>query len=216
MHEILVTLTRGKLDESHHSGAYAVYRDGQVVRSRGDVTTPNFLRSSAKPFQAMATVESGAADKYRFTDEELALVVGSHNGSPRHADTARAIFDKVGESPELLRCGGHRPLSRSVYEEYIRSGKTYGRIEDNCSGKHAGMVAAAKAFEADPATYYQAEHPVQRHNFANVAPYLDVLFRTHYRPDHEDYELGITDENMPRSLPGQVVYPFLPTKGDPQ
>jgi len=168
-HEILVTLTRGNLDESHHYGAYCVVKDGQVLRSRGDIDTPFFMRSAAKPIQAIAVVESEAPDRFGYTDEELAMVVGSHSGSREHARNARSMLEKAGEAPALLRCGGHDPLSRAVQEEYIRQDFKPGRLEDNCSGKHAGMIGAAKAMGKDPASYASPDHPLQQRNLENVA-----------------------------------------------
>jgi len=188
-HEILVTLTRGNLEESHHYGAYAVYKDGAVVRSRGDIATPYYMRSAAKPIQALAVVESGAPDRFEFTDKELALVVGSHNGAPRHARAAKSMLRKIGVGDELLRCGGHRPLSPAVYEDYVRRGITYGRLEDNCSGKHAGMIGAAKALDADPATYHMPEHPVQQQNRANIALLAGI--------DSEDIPIGVDGCGVP-------------------
>jgi L-asparaginase II len=168
-HEALVTFTRSNLDESHHYGAYCVVKEGRVVRHRGDIGVPCFYRSAAKPIQALAVVESGAPDRYGFTAEELALVVGSHSGAPVHAALAKSMLEKVGESPALLRCGGHTPLDPEVRDAYVRQRYQPGRLEDNCSGKHAGMIGAAKAMDADPRTYAEPDHPVQQRNLANVA-----------------------------------------------
>jgi L-asparaginase II len=168
-HEVLVTLTRGPLPESHHRGAYCVVKDGRVLRSRGDVDVPVFYRSAAKPIQALAVVESGAPERFGFTEEELAMVVGSHDGSPRHAANAASMLRKIGVGPELLKCGGHTPLSPSVHAQYVREGFRWGRLEDNCSGKHSGMIAAAKAWGEDPARYFDRESRIQRENVANVA-----------------------------------------------
>lgn len=172
-HEILVTLTRSGLDESHHHGSYCVFKDGRVVRSRGDLQVPVYLRSAAKPFQAVAVVESGALERYGITEEELALVAASHSSTPKHAQTAASILAKAGEKPELLRCGGHRPIDGKVAEDYIRRGVKPGRLEDNCSGKHAGMIAAAKALGEDPATYADPTHLVQRRNLENLALFAE-------------------------------------------
>jgi len=173
-HEILVRLTRGSLVESEHYGAYCVVRDGRVVRSRGDIDSPVFYRSAAKPIQAVAVIESGAPERYGLTDEELAMVVGSHSGSRRNASNAISMLRKIGESPALLRCGGHRPLGREVYEGYVREGYGWGRIEDNCSGKHSGMIAATKAWGGDPRTYAERDSRVQRENLANVSLFTGV------------------------------------------
>ena len=164
-----MTLTRGPLPESHHHGAYCVVRDGRVLKSRGDVDVPVFARSAAKPIQAIAVVESGAPDRFGFTGEELAMVVGSHDGSPEHARNAASMLAKIGVGPELLRCGGHTPLSPRVHREYIREGRRWGRLEDNCSGKHSGMIGAMKAWGEDPARYAELTSRIQQENLANVA-----------------------------------------------
>jgi L-asparaginase II len=146
-----------------------VVRNGRVERSRGDLEFPVFYRSAAKPIQTLAVIESGAADRFAFTDEELAMVVGSHDGAPHNARLATSMLEKAGEGPELLRCGGHRSLNREVYEEYVRQGYRWGRLEDNCSGKHAGMIAAAKVWGEDPSRYVELDSRIQRENVANVS-----------------------------------------------
>jgi len=179
---VLVTLTRGRLAECLHYGAYCVVKEGRVLRSRGKIEIPTFFRSAAKPFQAMTVVESGAVERYGLTEEELALVCGSHDGSPLHARTAASILAKAGEKPDLLRCAGHPPIAREVYESYIRDGFRPGRLEDNCSGKHSGMIAAAKALGADPASYADPKHPVQKRNLAEIAYFCGL--------EERDIELG--------------------------
>jgi L-asparaginase II len=169
-----IRLTRGSLVESRHSISYCVWRNGEVVRSSGDVTSPVFYRSAAKPLQAVAVVESGAPDRFGFTDAELALVVGSHDSSPLHVAAARSMLGKIGVSPDILRCGGHRALSREVYETYVREGHAWGRLEDNCSGKHSGMIGAAVAMGVDPAHYSEHKPPVQQANVDNVSLFTGV------------------------------------------
>jgi L-asparaginase II len=176
-HEIVVTLTRSGLEESHHFGSYCVFAEGRVARSRGDIRVPVYLRSAAKPFQAVTVVESGALERFGITEEELALISASHSSSPRHAQTALSILRKAGEGPELLRCGGHRPIDGKVAEDYVRRGVKPGRLEDNCSGKHAGMIAAAKALGEDPASYADPTHLVQRRNLENLALFAEAEIR---------------------------------------
>jgi L-asparaginase II len=169
-----VHVTRGPLVESCHAVSYCVWRNGEVVRGAGDLDEPVIYRSAAKPLQAIQVVESGAPDKFGFTDEELALVVGSHDGSPHHAAKARSLLSKIGVSPALLRCGGHASIDRQVYETYLREGFEWGRLEDNCSGKHSGMIGAAVAYGEDPATYADPDHPGQRRNLANISLFTGV------------------------------------------
>ncbi len=182
-YETLVSLTRGGRDESRHAGAYCVVEGGRVLRSRGAIDVPEFMRSAAKPFQAITVVRSDAPDRFGFTDEELAMVMGSHSGSPRHADNARAMLAKAGADAAWLRCGGHRPLDRAVYEDYVRRGQAWGRLEDNCSGKHAGMIAAAIALGEDPQAYADTGHALQRHNRHVLARYAGM--------DLDDIAVGI-------------------------
>jgi len=176
-HEILVTLTRGERVESAHHGAYCVVVDGKVDRCRGDIEAPVYFRSAAKPIQAVAVIESGAPDRFGFSEEELAMVVGSHSGSPGHVATARSMLQKIGVDESILRCGGHRPLDRQVYEEYVRARYLWGRIEDNCSGKHSGMIGAAKGWGGDPARYAEPGERIQRENLANVSLFTGVAER---------------------------------------
>jgi len=178
-----VEVTRGPLVESRHAVSYCVWRKGEVVRAAGDLERPVIYRSAAKPFQAIQVFESGAPDRFGFSDAESALVVGSHDGSPHHAATARSMLGKIGVSADLLRCGGHRPLDRQVYEQYVRDGYEWGRTEDNCSGKHSGMIAAAIAHGEDAASYADRDHPGQQRNLANIALFTGV--------PEEDIVLGI-------------------------
>jgi len=169
-----VEVTRGSIVESRHAISYCVWHKGEVVRGAGDLDAPVIYRSAAKPLQTIQVVESGAPDQFGFTDEELAMVVGSHDGSRLHAAKARSMLGKVGVSPDLLRCGGHRALDRSVYEGYVRDGYQWGRLEDNCSGKHSGMIAAAVANGEDPSRYAEPDHPCQQRNLAHVALFTGV------------------------------------------
>jgi len=169
-----VELTRGSLVESRHAVSFCVWRNGEIVRGAGDLDAPVIYRSAAKPFQAIQVFESGAPERFGFSDEELAMVVGSHDGSPHNAATARSMLGKIGVSPDLLRCGGHRALERSVYEAYVREGFKWGPLEDNCSGKHSGMIGAAVAHGEDPATYADPGHPGQLRNLINVSLFTEV------------------------------------------
>src|SRR6185369_7947957 len=83
--EPLVEVRRGAITESRHRGHIAVVTpDGQIDAYLGDPANVTFLRSSAKPFQALPLLISGAADRFGFNDEEVALACASHNGEPIH------------------------------------------------------------------------------------------------------------------------------------
>src|SRR5688500_14012178 len=90
---VLVEVTRGALVESRHRGAVAVVdAAGARVLALGDVDSPVYPRSAEKTLQALVLVESGAADRFGFADEELPLACGSHAGEPEHtAGVARIL-----------------------------------------------------------------------------------------------------------------------------
>lgn len=158
-----VEVTRGSMVESVHCAAVAVADSGGRLAARlGGLDHVVFLRSSAKPLQAMAVVESGAIEKFHLTTLELAVMTGSHSSEARHVETVAGILDKIGLDVEALQCGTHTPFSRRVAEEYRRTGRPLTALEHNCSGKHAGMLAAALAGGHDPSIYLEPKHPVQQ------------------------------------------------------
>src|SRR5262245_4214833 len=158
-----IEITRGSVVESVHSAAVAVADShGRVVARLGGIDHVVFLRSSAKPFQAMAVVESGAVEKFGLTAQELAVMAGSHSSEPNHVTTAAGILAKIGLDVTALQCGTHTPFSKKIAEQYRASGRALTALEHNCSGKHAGMLAAALAGGHDTASYLDPKHPVQQ------------------------------------------------------
>lgn len=158
-----IEVTRGDLVESVHGAAVAVAdAAGRVIARLGGIEHPIFLRSSAKPFQVIAILEMGAATRFRLTSEEIAVMAGSHNSEPAHVEAVLSILRKIGLDRRALQCGTHVPFSRQVADAYRREGRPFTTLESNCSGKHAGMLAAALAGGHDTATYLHPEHPVQK------------------------------------------------------
>jgi L-asparaginase II len=159
---IVVEVTRGGLVESRHCGAVAVVEAaGTKVFSAGDVARPVFPRSAVKPLQALALVESGAADKFALDDEELALCCASHSGEPAHVRGVERILAKAGFDASALACGTHWPVSQSAAMTLARTGAP-SALHNNCSGKHAGFLCVARAMGVDHAGYWRPEHAVQR------------------------------------------------------
>src|SRR6195256_3568776 len=108
----LVEVTRGPIVESCHRGHIAaVAGAGQLIAYLGDPDTVTYLRSSAKPFQALPLVTTGAADRFGFTEKEIALACASHSGNPIHTETVLSMLNKIGLGPEALKCGVHEPFS---------------------------------------------------------------------------------------------------------
>jgi L-asparaginase II len=159
---VLVEVIRGALVESRHRGAVAVVdSDGRPVMTMGDVSAPVFPRSAVKALQALVLMETSAADLFAFSDEELALACSSHNGEPGHVVAVAKILAKAGLDTSALACGTHWPASETATVELARVGQP-SALHNNCSGKHAGFLCAARAMGADAAGYWKPEHPVQR------------------------------------------------------
>ena len=161
--EPLVEVRRGAITESRHRGhVIAVEPDGNVVAYLGaPQMAVTFLRSSAKPFQALPLLVSGAAERFEFTDREVALACASHNGEPIHTELAASMLRKIGLGPEALKCGVHEPYGAAAAQELRDRGEAPNVLHNNCSGKHAGMLAVALHLGAPIETYNRPEHPVQ-------------------------------------------------------
>jgi L-asparaginase II len=160
--EPLVEVKRGSLTESRHRGHIVVIEpDGNIVAYLGSPHNVTFLRSSAKPFQALPLLTSGAAGRFKFTDEEVALACASHNGEPIHTQLAASMLEKIDLGPEALKCGIHEPYSAEEAAKLRSRGETPNVLQNNCSGKHVGMLAFAKHIGAPTENYNQAENPVQ-------------------------------------------------------
>jgi L-asparaginase II len=160
--EPLVEVTRGAITESRHRGhVVAVEPDGNIVADLGAPETVTFLRSSAKPHQAIPLITSGAADRFGFTEREIALACASHSGEPMHTEVAASMLKKIGLGPEALKCGTHEPFSPEVTRQLRERGEAPNVLQNNCSGKHAGMLALALHLGAPIETYYEPSNPVQ-------------------------------------------------------
>jgi L-asparaginase II len=159
---ILVEVIRGSLVESRHAGAIAIAdADGELVLALGDVDRPVFPRSSVKALQAIPLVESGAADAFRLGDEELAVACASHSGDKAHVDTVRSLLAKAGFDESYLACGAHWPVSDRAMRELMRAGRKPQAIHNNCSGKHASMLAVCVQLGLDPRGYERPDHELQ-------------------------------------------------------
>ena len=160
---ILCRVTRGELTESIHVAfAVAVDETRQPFYSTGDPQYLTCIRSSLKPFQAAASVKAGAVDAAEFNDEELALMCASHTGEKMHVKTAQSMLTKLGLTVDDYECGSHFPSDTLTRHRMIREDKEAQPLHNNCSGKHAGMLALAKHLGQGTANYIKKDHPVQR------------------------------------------------------
>ncbi|NHO33451.1 asparaginase [Acetobacter sp. LMG 1636] len=159
----LAEVLRGGRVESIHFGSVAVVDDsGSILLSLGDIETPVYPRSTTKALQALSLVESGAADHYNLTDQELALACASHRGEPEHAATARQMLERAGRDEASLECGVHWPTNAAATRALAATGIAPCALHNNCSGKHAGFICTACAENIDPTGYISPEHPIMQ------------------------------------------------------
>jgi L-asparaginase II len=170
-----VQVTRGGRTESVHGVAIVVaHADGRRLATAGDPGLEVFYRSAAKPLQALPLLEDDVVGRLGLTSEELALCCASHNGERRHLELARSILGRAGVGEEALACGPHPPMLQEEAEALLERGARPERLHNNCSGKHAGMLALAVANGWPTEGYHLADHPVQRRMLAEVARWTGV------------------------------------------
>ncbi|MCS5523892.1 asparaginase [Curtobacterium flaccumfaciens pv. oortii] len=151
----LAVLERSGFDESRHVGAGVVVdATGTVIDSVGDVTASIYPRSTMKPFQALTVRRAGAL----FSDEELVLTTASHAGTAAHQALALHMLESFDHVEADLGCPPDMPFDRGT----ARTMDGPRRLAMNCSGKHAGMLAACRVNGWDEATYLDIEHPLQQ------------------------------------------------------
>ena len=186
----LLELTRGHIVESIHYGAVAVVDSrGRLLYSYGDPQTVAFLRSSAKPFQALPFFERGGPQEFGLTQKEQALICASHEGSEDHVRTAEAIQAKAGIHESDLKCGVHMPGDATAYKALITNGEAPTPNRNNCSGKHSGMLAHAKMRGLPLDTYLDPNHPIQQDILSGFAEMCEF--------PREKVEIGIDGCSAP-------------------
>jgi len=182
--EPLVEVRRGAITESRHRGhVVAVESDGNVVASLGAPHNVTFLRSSAKPLQALPLLVSGAAKRFGFTDGEVALACASHNGEPIHTKVVALMLEKIGLGPKSLHCGVHEPYGLEAAAVLRANNELPNVLHNNCSGKHVGMLAVALHLGAPIENYENAENAVQIAIAQVVSQFTDVPV--------EDFAVGV-------------------------
>jgi L-asparaginase II len=160
---VLVELTRGPLVESSHRGAIAIVDSTGAIRaSLGDIEAPIYPRSSLKPIQALPLVESGAADAFGLTDENIALACASHSGEPMHTERVAAWLERLGLGADDLACGAHLVRHEPTWHAMIARGEAPTHIHNNCSGKHSGFLTVARHWDIATQGYEHEDHPVQQ------------------------------------------------------
>lgn len=158
----LVEVTRGSIVESIHFGAFSVIDSrGKVIASQGNPDLMTYPRSSMKPFQALPFIERGGAEKFGFTDREIAIICASHAGTDLHRSVLAGMHAKIGTSEADLACGVHWPGDAATRDAMKLAGEEPTPFRHNCSGKHTGMLAHARLRGFPKEDYLNPQHPVQ-------------------------------------------------------
>src|SRR4029077_1977889 len=172
---VLARVYRGSGVESTHRGSVSVVDErGRMVGSAGDDAAAVYLRSTAKPFQAMPLLLAGGEKRFRLGDAEIALMCASHAGEPRHTRVAEAILKRGGFRTGDLRCGAHAPTSEASARALVASGKEPTPLHNNCSGKHAGLLLACRLLDLPHANYNDPGHPLHKRIKTLLARYADI------------------------------------------
>jgi L-asparaginase II len=161
----VLEVTRGEIVESIHFGAVAVAdTSGKLIAWWGDAETVTYLRSSAKPFQGLSLLESGAAAHYGLSSEQIAVICSSHSGTDEHVQEVASIQSAVGVTEGDMLCGVHPPFHLATAERLKKEGLEPTPNRHNCSGKHTGMLALARFLDTPSTNYVDPNHLVQRRN----------------------------------------------------
>ncbi len=155
----LALVRRGDLVESVHAGHVVVLApDGAVRLALGDPDVVVWPRSSLKPLQAVAMLRSGLD----VDGERLALACASHNAEDGHLDVVRGMLAAAGLTEDDLQNTPDWPLHAEAAFAWRTAGHGAAPLTQNCSGKHAAMLATCRAAGWDTATYRDPVHPLQR------------------------------------------------------
>jgi len=194
----LVHATRGNLVESIYRGDIAVVNaEGDILYQAGSPKEKvTFIRSAAKPIQALPVLTSGAVDHYGITEDEYAIFCASHNGELTHTETVRSILEKAGLDESYLQCGTHPPLYRKAADELVRRGIEPSEVHNNCSGKHSGMLTLTNYRKWPLDSYTELDHPLQQ----TILDAIEALSGV----KKEDIEIGVDGCGVP--VHGMSVY----------
>ncbi len=169
-------VTRGGIVESVHYGAAAVVdSNGRLLAWYGNPKTVTFMRSSAKPFQALPFIEHGGDLTFHLTSKETAIICASHDGTDEQVEVIKGIQAKVGVQESDLLCGTHLLSDVATVEAMRQRGEVVTPNRHNCSGKHTGMLAHARMRGLPISDYINPEHPIQKSILETFAAMCGVL-----------------------------------------
>ncbi|MCI0401722.1 MAG: asparaginase, partial [Gammaproteobacteria bacterium] len=174
-HVPLAVVTRGAAVESVHFGSIAVVdRYGNLLHRAGSSDWITFTRSACKPFQALPLVAHEGFGALRLTRREIAVICSSHSGEPRHVNAVKSILKKIDCGEKDLKCGIHTPLYYEARGKRPPGDVVFTALHNNCSGKHAGMLALCKLIGAPTHGYTDLAHPVQQRIWMALSHFSDL------------------------------------------
>jgi L-asparaginase II len=206
----LANVSRGELVESVHPG-HVVVADvtGRLLACHGDAEYVAYFRSAAKPFQAVPLVESGAADAFGFGPQDLALACASHDATPAHQRGVARMLAKIGLDEDALRCGIAPPPDPHEAARITLGLKAESQLQCECSGEHAGMLAACLHLDYPLESYTEPDHPLQRR-------IRDIVARV-LRLDEDDLVTGTDGCRIPTfAAPVRTFAVAYATLADPK
>jgi len=172
---VVVRVWRGGAVESVHRGTWCLVDDtGTVLAGAGAYDAAYYARSSVKALQALPLFETGAAERFALTEEEIALAVASHSGEPRHTEVVARLLERLDLGVRHLRCGAHPPTDDATRAALRERGEAPSALHNNCSGKHAGFLALAKQLGAPLERYLEPDSEGQRLVRAAIAELCGV------------------------------------------
>ncbi len=155
---------RGVNEESRHEiNCVVIDEKNNIIFECGDIRKPYCLRSTLKPFQCAASIEHGTTTEYNFTQKEIAITCASHHGEKQHATTVSSILEKIKLNDSDLECGFHFPLDKKSKSDLHSDRVRKTNIYNNCSGKHAGLLAFIKKMNYSTKNYIKHTHPIHKH-----------------------------------------------------
>ncbi len=192
---LVVDVRRGRAVEStHHVQGVVCSAAGREELCAGDPEILTYWRSAMKPFQAIPILEDGVADAYGFGSEEVALICASHGGMREHTERVASMLRRIGLNEDHLHCGPHPPFDRDTAQVLGCAGRLPGRMHNNCSGKHVGMLALAKHHDWPVEGYERLGHPVQQRIQRCLGAWMD------HEPEEHHWALdgcGVPTPRMP-------------------
>lgn len=175
MNNLAVKRTRGSIIESRHNAHIAVIDENHNLKySYGEPDFYTYFRSCAKPIQALQVILSGAAERFNFDNQKIAIMCASHYGEPEHINTVLSIMKKAGLQLTDFRCGEATSINRKISLDLVRNGISDSELISDCSGKHSGMLSICKHLDYTTHDYLNKNHPVQKENLELISKFCNA------------------------------------------